>query len=93
MKHEKWERWKQKYIPKAVRRFYHRHKRPCEITGGIFLILLGIAGLVLPFLQGFLFLAFGVALISPSHGKKMFHKLEEGKKYLLKKWNLWRKKI
>lgn len=92
MKKKKWEQWKQKYIPKAFRRFYYRYKRPCEITGGFLFLLLGIAGLVLPILQGFLFIALGIALISPNHGKKMLHKLEKGKKYFLKKWNLWRKK-
>ena len=36
------------------------------IAGGIAFIILGIIGLALPFLQGFLFLAIGIVLLSLS---------------------------
>lgn len=39
-------------------------KRKLYIGAGIFFILLGIAGLVLPILQGFLFIALGLVLLS-----------------------------
>lgn len=60
-------------------------KRWLQIIGGILLILLGIAGLVLPFLQGFLFIFAGIMLISPTHGKKILYK---GKRFWekIKKW-------
>lgn len=39
-------------------------KRIGVLTLGIIFLLLGLSGLVLPFLQGFLFLAIGLLLIS-----------------------------
>ena len=42
---------------------YHA-KRIIIFTLGILFIALGIAGLALPFLQGFLFLAIGILLLS-----------------------------
>jgi uncharacterized membrane protein YbaN (DUF454 family) len=56
----------QKYIPRWL-----------EITFGVFLVLLGIAGLVLPFLQGFLFIFLGIMLISPYHGKKIANRFKK----------------
>lgn len=42
-----------------------RHiKRVFVLTIAVIFILLGLAGLVLPFLQGFLFLAIGLLLLS-----------------------------
>lgn len=60
-------------------------KRWLQIGGGIFLIILGIAGLVLPFLQGFLLILAGIMLISPEHGKKIL-------KHVKGWWKKWRKK-
>ncbi len=39
-------------------------KRVFVLTLGVIFVLLGIAGLALPFLQGFLFLAIGLLLLS-----------------------------
>jgi uncharacterized membrane protein YbaN (DUF454 family) len=39
-------------------------KRKLYIGAGIFFIVIGIAGLVLPILQGFLFIALGLVLLS-----------------------------
>ncbi len=39
-------------------------KRIGVLTLGVLFIILGIIGLVLPFLQGFLFLAIGIILLS-----------------------------
>ncbi|QQS59133.1 hypothetical protein IPN35_06140 [Candidatus Peregrinibacteria bacterium] len=61
-------------------------RRWVEIIGGTFLILLGIVGLVLPFLQGILFIVLGVTLISPAHGKRLLA-------YVKKKWHDFREKI
>lgn len=47
-----------------------------QIGGGILLIILGIIGLFLPFLQGILFIFAGITLISPAHGKKMVNKIK-----------------
>lgn len=44
-----------------------RHvKRTAFFVVGVFFVLLGIAGLALPFLQGFLFIAVGLILLSIS---------------------------
>jgi hypothetical protein len=40
-------------------------KRAARIVGGVFCIMLGIAGLFLPFLQGILLLVLGLSLLSP----------------------------
>ncbi len=40
-------------------------KRIIRLTVGWTFIVLGVAGLVLPFLQGILFIAIGLALIAP----------------------------
>lgn len=43
----------------------HKHlKRVLVLSAGIFCILLGLVGLVLPFVQGLLFLAIGILLLS-----------------------------
>jgi uncharacterized protein len=41
-------------------------KKISIIVAGVFFILLGLVGLALPFLQGFLFLAIGLVLLSIS---------------------------
>ena len=45
--------------------------------GGTLLILLGIAGLVLPFLQGFLFIAAGFALLDFEKKEEWLHRARE----------------
>ena len=49
-------------------------KRLIRNTLGVLFIILGLAGLVLPFLQGILFLAIGALLLSPDI--KFFAKIE-----------------
>ncbi|MBD3231752.1 hypothetical protein GF322_03755 [Candidatus Dependentiae bacterium] len=54
-----------------------------RILLGLILIILGIAGLFLPFLQGVLFISTGLILIG---GKPVLKKLRKLKAYLLKKF-------
>jgi len=44
-------------------------KRILVLTAGIIFVILGIIGLALPFLQGFLFLAIGLILLSISSAR------------------------
>lgn len=46
-------------------------KRIIRIISGYILIIFGIIGLFLPFLQGIALIFAGIMLISPSHGKKI----------------------
>ncbi|MBU1992599.1 MAG: hypothetical protein ABH856_03005 [Patescibacteria group bacterium] len=62
--------------------------RVVQVIGGIFLILLGIVGLVLPFLQGILFIFGGIMLLFPEKGQKI---IAEGKKFLKKFFKKFRK--
>lgn len=48
-----------------------------RISIGLALLMIGIVGLILPILQGWLLIAIAIPLISPSHGKKMVLKLKE----------------
>lgn len=48
-----------------------------RIAAGIFLLLLGIIGLVVPILQGWLLIFIAIPLLSPEHGKKMAAKAKE----------------
>ena len=43
--------------------FWRRWPRPVRWVVGVFLLILGVAGIFLPFLQGLLFLALGVAIL------------------------------
>lgn len=49
-----------------------------KIVGGVAFILLGIAGLFLPFLQGILFLVIGLSLLSAEseHARRWLEKLK-----------------
>lgn len=47
-----------------------------RVGAGIVLLLLGIIGLFLPILQGWLFIALAIPLISPEHGKKLIEKIK-----------------
>jgi len=48
-----------------------------RVAAGFMLLFLGIIGLFLPILQGWLFIFIAIPLISPAHGKKMVEKLKE----------------
>jgi uncharacterized protein YqgC (DUF456 family) len=58
--------------------------RIAEITGGTILIVLGIVGLILPILQGFLFIFAGIILLFPKEGKKIIRKIKKFFKNLKK---------
>jgi len=53
--------------------------RTLRVSVGLVLLLLGIAGILLPILQGWLLILVAIPLISPAHGKKMAAKLKEWK--------------
>ena len=59
-----------------------------RIAAGIMLLLLGIIGLFLPVLQGWLFIFIAIPLISPAHGKKMVEKLKELRAKAVQKWRM-----
>ena len=44
-------------------------KKTAIVAAGVVFLLLGLAGLALPFLQGFLFLAIGLVLLSISSAR------------------------
>lgn len=48
-----------------------------RIGAGLILLMLGIIGLVVPIMQGWILILIAVPLISPEHGKKMISKLKE----------------
>lgn len=48
-----------------------------RMAAGITLLLIGIIGLFLPILQGWLLILVAIPLISPEHGKRMAEKLRE----------------
>ena len=48
-----------------------------RVLAGVALLFLGIIGLFLPILQGWLFILIAIPLISPEHGKKIVTKLKE----------------
>ena len=50
-------------------------KRILRLTIGSALLVLGVAGLVLPFLQGFLFLGLGAMMLAPD--LKIFSQMEQ----------------
>jgi len=54
-----------------------------RITIGFILLFIGVIGLILPILQGWIFLFIAIPLISPEHGKKIL--LAVGNRILRKK--------
>ena len=50
-----------------------------RICAGLVILMLGIIGLFLPILQGWLLILIAIPLISPEHGKKMVMKLKQWK--------------
>lgn len=50
-----------------------------RVSAGLIILMLGIIGLFLPILQGWLLILIAIPLISPEHGKKMVAKLKEWK--------------
>lgn len=57
-----------------------------RISSGLALMMLGIIGLVVPFLQGWLLILVAIPLISPEHGKKLALKAREIKDKIKEKW-------
>ena len=45
-------------------------KRIIRVFVGVVLVVVGVVGLVLPFLQGIVMIVFGVYLVSPRRGKR-----------------------
>jgi uncharacterized membrane protein YbaN (DUF454 family) len=73
-------------------------KRMAVLTIGIIFIIFGFFGLVLPFLQGFIFLAIGFILVSLCFPKVRFWLDEHTKNYprlskIVKKAEMWIMKI
>ncbi len=63
----------------------HPIRNLLRIAFGLFLLLIGIIGLLLPLLQGWLFILIAIPFISPEHGRKMVSKLKEWKdKYVIR---------
>lgn len=56
-----------------------------RVTAGLVILMLGIIGLFLPILQGWLLIFVAVPLISPEHGKKIVAWLKEKKDRYFKK--------
>lgn len=56
-----------------------------KLVGGVILILIGIIGLILPILQGWLFIAAGIIMIAPERGKQFVEKVKM-------KWAQFRRK-
>lgn len=66
----------------------HPIRNLLRIALGLFFLLIGIIGLLLPLLQGWLFILIAIPLISPEHGRKMVSKLKEWKdKYVIRRRN------
>lgn len=61
-----------------------------RVSVGIVLLMLGIIGILLPILQGWLLILLAIPLISPEYGKKMVAKFIEWKK---KGVLWWRKRV
>lgn len=56
---------------------FNNLKNVLRIGAGLILLMIGIIGLVIPILQGWLFILIAIPLISPEHGKKMVGKARE----------------
>ncbi len=56
-----------------------------RISFGLILLMLGIIGIFLPILQGWLFIFIAIPIISPAHGERMIIKLKEWKEKI-KNW-------
>ena len=63
-------------------------KNLLRIALGLFLLMIGIIGLLLPILQGWLFILIAIPLISPEYGRRMVTKLKEWKeRYVIRRRN------
>lgn len=67
---------------------YANLKPILRITAGVILLLLGIIGLFLPILQGWLLIFIAIPLIHPEYGKKMVEKLKTWKEKWRKRKNI-----
>ncbi len=54
-----------------------------RVSAGMVILMLGIIGLFLPILQGWLFIFIAIPLISPKHGKIMVAKLKTWKEKIV----------
>ncbi|MCX6734786.1 MAG: hypothetical protein NTZ25_02635 [Candidatus Peregrinibacteria bacterium] len=59
--------------------------RSLKFISGIILVLIGLIGLVMPILPGWLFLIPGLILIKPSHKEKILFHVEKWKTKIGKK--------
>lgn len=50
---------------------------------GFVILMLGIIGLLIPILQGWILILIAIPIISPEHGKKMLAKVKEWKNKIL----------
>lgn len=57
-----------------------------RISIGLALLMLGIIGIFLPILQGWLLVLVAIPIISPAHGKKAVAKLKEWKNALHRRY-------
>lgn len=56
---------------------FNNLKNILRIGAGLILLMIGIIGLVVPILQGWIFILIAIPLISPERGKKMIGKAKE----------------
>lgn len=68
-------------ITAARRCMRQQVKRAGRITVGILCLILGVFGLFLPFLQGILFLALGLSLLSTESetARRLLHRLKQSR--------------
>lgn len=52
-------------------------KNILRIGAGLILLMIGIIGLIIPILQGWLLILIAIPIISPKYGKKMITKVKE----------------
>lgn len=57
-----------------------------RISAGLALLMLGLIGLFVPILQGWLLIFLAIPLISPEHGRRMIAKIKEWKEKILLRW-------
>lgn len=57
-----------------------------RISVGLAILMLGIIGIFLPILQGWLLILIAIPIISPAHGKKTVIKLKEWKNAIYRRY-------
>jgi len=58
---------------------YQNLFKTLRVSVGVAILMLGIIGILLPFLQGWILIMIAIPIISPEHGKRMVAKLKEWK--------------